>query len=206
MTRLEQLYSMKMKELVAIAEELGIKVNKKGKNSVAAEKIYAEEQRLGLETIKEGDDVARILELTGAEPMIDCSTEPESSPEEHVEEVTVEEAVADSAAEIKKERKPRQKKESPEREQFLARAKAYIDAAGFGIKEWEKIPNLFAVKNGKKTVAEVRLTLKGWTLNVSKDIAEVMSTSYTEQKYFLPATIRLPYSAWDMFEDFVNAI
>lgn len=179
MTRMEQLYSMRMKELVAIAEELGIKVNKKGKNSVAAEKIYAEEQRRGLETYKE-----------------------QEAPDAQVEEVSEQE----HAAEVKKEQKPRQKKECPEREQFVAKAKAYLDAAGFGIKEWEKIPNLFAVKNGKKTVAEVRFTLKGWTLNVSKDIAEVMSASYTEQKYFLPATIRLPYSTWDMFEDFVNAI
>ena len=72
MTRMEQLYSMRMKELVAIAEELGIKVNKKGKNSVAAEKIYAEEQRRGLETYKEPDNVLE-------DPTL-----------EHVQEVTVE--------------------------------------------------------------------------------------------------------------------
>ncbi len=43
MTREEKLFSMRMQDLVAVAEKLGIKVNKKGSKEKAIEKILAAE-------------------------------------------------------------------------------------------------------------------------------------------------------------------
>jgi len=118
----------------------------------------------------------------------------------------VEEIAAPEAEKTeKKARKPRTKKENPARAEFTAKAVAALTAAGYEVKVWEKIPNLFAIKSGKKTLAEVRTGLKGWTLNTKKEIADALAEDYPEQKYFLPATLRYGYEEFKISE-FIAAL
>lgn len=46
MTREDKLYSMRMQELIIVAEKLGIKINKKGAKSIAVEKILEAEHMI----------------------------------------------------------------------------------------------------------------------------------------------------------------
>lgn len=182
MTREERLYAMRMVELVEVAEAEGIKIDRKGSKAKAVEKILAAE---AVQT-----EEPEVIETEVEEPAVDA-IETETVPE---------------TEKPKKEHKPRQKKENPDRAVFTDRAVKLLEAAGYAVKVWDKIPNLFAVKNGKHTVAEVRMGLKGWTLNTKKEIADTFIQDYYTQNYFLPATAKLSYADFSIFEDFVNAI
>lgn len=52
MTREDKLYSMRMQELVGVAEKLGIKINTKAAKSQAVEKILAAEKAAAEETVE----------------------------------------------------------------------------------------------------------------------------------------------------------
>lgn len=198
MTREEKLYSMRGAELIAEAEKLGVKVSHKG-NALKESKEKAIQKILAAEAVQN--------EEPEVEP-VETVQEPENVSRETIEEPAVDavETVPETEEKPKKERKSRQKKENPDRVVFTDRVVKLLEAAGYAVKVWDKIPNLFAVKNGKHTVAEVRTGLKGWTLNTKKEIADTFIQDYYTQNYFLPATAKLSYADFSIFEDFVNAI
>ena len=181
MTRMEQLYSMRMKELVVIAEGLGIKVNKKGKNSVAAEKIYAEEQRRGLETYKEqkNDD-----------PMA-----------EHIEEVTVEKVTAE-----KKEKKTR----GGFSEEFAAKLAAYVNTLeGVTCGAWKNTANLFWIKFTRQTakgkakqsiLVEIRIGSKQYGIKSAEN--EKIKASAKVTGYYLHNN----YGKFDFTDNFYQEV
>ena len=200
MTREEKLFSMTMKVLAGEAEKLGVKINKKGKKEDAVKRILDAEAAIAEKAIAQAEEVT---EETTAEPVEEVTEDPTA---EHIVEVEVTEVTPKPAEEPKKERKARQKKENPARVEFTAKAIAAVEAAGYAVKIWEKVPNLFAVKDGKKSAAEVRTGLKGWTLNVKTEVAERMGRPYTVQNYFVPAVLKFSYEDWDAFEEFIANI
>lgn len=187
MTRKDRLYAMRMVELVEVAEAEGIKIDRKGSKAKAVEKILAAEAAREEVVAEETEALAESFQ---------------NEVEEAVPETA--EVIEEPKAE-KKVRKPREKKENPARIEFRNRALKALEAAGFTAMTWEKIPNLFTVKNGKKSLGDVRMGLKGWTLNAKVEVAECMGMPYHLQRnYYAPATLKFGYDNFGAFEDYLN--
>lgn len=90
MTRFEKLVSMKMNDLINVAEKLGIKINKKGSKAAAVEKILAAEAAAAAPTeehevieIDADEEANALTEETFGE---DASTPAPEEPQESTEE------------------------------------------------------------------------------------------------------------------------
>ncbi len=177
----EEMMAMAGKELVALADSMGVKV-------------AANKERTALKEAK-----AKVVDrLLAAMPE---EEEVEERPVMKVDGFTADEVAAMPEAEEqevaeapKKVRKPR--KEDPEKAGFEEVFHNLMSSYNYTEKVWEKIPNLVAVREGKKTIAEVYFGKKGYRVNVKADRAERVEADFdTIKNYYLPACLKnIPYT------------
>ena len=178
MTREEKLYSMRMVDLAEVAEKLGVKIDKKGKKSKAVEKILAFE--------KSQEEVAG-----------------DGSPLAEVGKEIARQAKEKAKKSIKKEKK--NPVNSTEKNRFVSDFLKYLKSKNLEVKEWEKIPNLYAVKFGKKTICELYMGKKSYRLNFKANGVEVNHEYTVVNNYYLPISIKgVDYSSV-LYQDILEA-
>ena len=172
MTYAEKVYAMTGAQLVAEAEKVGAKVNKKGNTLKEAKATAADKIIAAWEAQQEADKMPLILE-----------------------EVAETETPTEEPKKEKKARKARQPMDRTAQVEFEKALAEVTKEFGITEKRWDKIKNLVAFRDGKKTFAEVRFTRKGIKINTKEFLADLMEFTYHNQKnYYLPATVdAIPY-------------
>lgn len=151
MTYQQSLYTMSMNQLVAEAEKYGIKINKKGSKTKAADKIWEMYQQTEVKT----EEVAVEAEAVETEEEVDSTSEAvEEVAREEVEPETEEEEVE------KKSSEPFKFADSSNVENAIAKLSQYgytvnkknIDGMGIVVKMGRKgIIEFYLLKSGKYT-------------------------------------------------------
>ncbi len=220
MTREEKLTTMTMPMLAEVANKLGIKIDKKGAKSKAVAKILEAEANLEEQKpvkskkIKAPEVVESLIDLD--DPVTDEEAKEKGmlSGDKALEQAVVESDDAYCAdgrkySDIGKEiaEQAKEKAETHKRQQKAKKSdsrasnedvdntrnvvRQLINKSGLTAVEYAKIPGMFVVKVGKKTVCELRVG-RNITLNVREADVIVGAGDYHKQNnYYLPCTYKL---------------
>ena len=168
--REDYLYSMTGAMLIKEADKLGVKVAcNKTRTALKEAKSAVIERIIKADTIV-AEPVAEV-ESEAVDTVVEVETQPEEKP-------------------VKKVRKVKFSATDEVVKTFIDDLVTKVNEAGFELKTWDKIKNLYAVKKNGKTVLECYVGKKVYRVNVKADIVPEGIEYTTVKNYYLPATIK----------------
>ena len=81
-----------------------------------------------------------------------------------------------------------------------------LDDNGLGYLTYEKFPGVVVVKQGKKSIFELRITRKGITFNCRVDDVPKGIKYATVKNYYMPATIKTSDNFMEVFNTLLNTL